>query len=138
MRSIAVFDTNVLFSGTAGWRGTPYQSMELARSGVVELIRCIEIVDELESRLQSKLNFSVDRAASIVTDVLSISRLVKIAGNLKAVAADPDDDKIIECAVVASATHIVTGDRRHLLPMRNYKQIEIVSPSQFVAIVKTR
>jgi predicted nucleic acid-binding protein len=41
----------------------------------------------------------------------------------------------LECAVVAAATHVVTGDRRHLLPMRNYAGIAIVSPAVFLAEV---
>ena len=47
-------------------------------------------------------------------------------------AGDLDDDKIIECAVVGGATHIVTGDRRHLLPLGNYRNIQIVTARDFL------
>ena len=42
--------------------------------------------------------------------------------------------KIIECAVVGSAKYIVTGDRRHLLPMKSYRGIDIVTAAEFVAL----
>ena len=42
--------------------------------------------------------------------------------------------KLFECAVVGSAKYIVTGDRRHLLPMKTYRGIEIVTAAQFVAL----
>jgi predicted nucleic acid-binding protein len=60
---------------------------------------------------------------------------VTITHNLKVVVADPDDDKIVECAVVGGATHIVTGDRRHLLPMGSYQGISIISPADFLQLL---
>ena len=69
--------------------------------------------------------------------LLTFSRVVSISGQLKVVAGDPDDDKVLECAVVAGATHVVTGDRRHLLPMRSYAGIQIVTPAEFLAAMAT-
>jgi predicted nucleic acid-binding protein len=43
----------------------------------------------------------------------------------------------LECAVVGGATHIVTGDRRHLLPLGSYQGIAIVSAADFLALVAT-
>jgi predicted nucleic acid-binding protein len=40
----------------------------------------------------------------------------------------------LECGVAASATHIVTGDRRHLLPLHSFRGIQIVSAIELVAI----
>jgi putative PIN family toxin of toxin-antitoxin system len=134
MPALAVFDTNVLFSAV-GWQGAPYQCVELARGGAVAAATCPEILDELSEKLQTKLHFSPEHALDTVVDLLTFLRVVSIARQLKVVAADPDDDKVLECAVVAAATHVVTGDRRHLLPMRNYAGIAIVSPAVFLAEV---
>jgi uncharacterized protein len=60
---------------------------------------------------------------------------VRIANELKVIAADPDDDKVLECAVLGSATHIVTGDRRHLLPLDSFRGIRIVTSAQFLTLV---
>ena len=49
--------------------------------------------------------------------------------------ADPDDDKILECAVAGGASHVVTGDLRHLIPLGAYQGISIVTPANFVALV---
>jgi len=133
VRFVVVFDTNVIFSAT-GWRGNPYRCLELARNGVVEGVTCIELLDELEEKLRAKLRLPEDHIVETLADLLGFLRLVTIANTLKVVAADPDDDKVLECALVADATHIVTGDRRHLLPLRSYKGIEIVSPAEFVAL----
>ena len=45
------------------------------------------------------------------------------------------DDKVLECAVVGGATHIVMGDRRHLLSLGSYQGIPIVSAADFLALV---
>jgi predicted nucleic acid-binding protein len=57
-----------------------------------------------------------------------------VAGQLKTITADPDDGKVLECAVVGGATHVVTGDRRHLLPLGSYQGIAIVSAADSLAI----
>jgi putative PIN family toxin of toxin-antitoxin system len=131
VRQVAVFDTSILFSAV-GWKGKPYQCVELARAGQVEGVTCREILDELAEKLQAKLGLSAQQGFDAVADLLTFLRVVAIPGSLKVVAADPDDDKVLECAVVASATHIVTSDRRHLLPLGTYQGIAIVSAAEFL------
>lgn len=134
MRPVAVYDTNVLFSAL-GWRGIPYHCLELARNGSVVGVTCREILAELEEKLQTKAGFSSSQASEAVVGLLSFLRVVKITGTLKVVTADPDDDKILECAVAGGASHVITGDRRHLIPLGAYQGISIVTPAEFVALV---
>ena len=56
MRKIAVFDTNILFSGV-GWKGKPFLCLELPAAGMVDGVTCRELLDELAEKLQSKLSF---------------------------------------------------------------------------------
>lgn len=44
---------------------------------------------------------------------------------------DPDDDRILECAVAAHAEFIVSGDHP-LLNLHNDRSIAIVTPRQFM------
>ncbi|HQU43612.1 MAG TPA: putative toxin-antitoxin system toxin component, PIN family, partial [Pirellulales bacterium] len=132
MRTIAVFDTNILLSAT-GWKGVPYKCVELARAGSVEGVTCRELLDELADKLQVKLLFTPEQSVETLTDLLGFLRVVPITGQMKAVAADPDDDKVLECAVLAGATHVVTGDRRHLLPMGVFQGIYIVTAAEYLA-----
>ena len=136
MRRIAVFDTNILISSQIS-HGKPYQCLELARKRLVDGVTCQEILRELEDKLRHKFVFSGDRVTDILADLLGFLRPVVISSALRVVAADPKDDKVIECAVVADATHVVTGDRRHLLPLRSYRSIQIVSAAEFLAEVAT-
>lgn len=132
MLPIVVYDTNILLS-SIGWGGNPARCLELARQGKVAGLTCAEILDELAEKLPSKLHFSLPEIENTLKDLHSFLKVIKINNTLRGVTADPDDDKIIECAAVGSATHIVTGDRRHLLPLKNYRNIQIVTAADFYA-----
>lgn len=134
MLPIAVFDTNIWFSGL-GWKGSPFQCLQLARQGKIISMTCREILRELETKLIQKRGMPASQAARAVIEILLCSRLVTITNSLKIITSDPDDDKIIECAVVSGATHIVTGDRRHLLSLGSDQSISIVSARDFLALV---
>lgn len=133
MRPVAVFDTNILLSAVV-WKGKPLECLELARAGTVDGVTCREILDELAEKLETKLSFPPEDVVATIADLMTYLRVVAIPGVLRAVPADPDDDKVLECAKVGGATYVVTGDRRHLLPMGSFKGIHIVTAADFLAI----
>ncbi len=47
------------------------------------------------------------------------------------IPADPDDDHVLACALVAKADLIVSGDR-HLLQLQRYQGIPIVTAGEAV------
>ena len=131
MRPIAVFDTNVWLSGI-GWKGKPFECLELARNGAIQVVTCQKIVDELTETLQNRFAFSGDQIAETLADLLSFAQVVKITNQLRVVSGDPDDDKVLEYAVAGNATHIVSGDRKHLRPIGQFQNIPIVTPAEFL------
>jgi len=62
---------------------------------------------------------------------------VTITNTLDSGITDPDDNMILECAVVGGATHIVTGDKRHLLPLGSYQGISIINAADFLTLVSS-
>lgn len=131
MPTVAVFDTNVLLSAI-GWKGRPYECLELARKGLVTGITCHELLDELVEKLEVKLSLTPDEILPIVAELLTFLQTVAITGQAHFIDADPDDDKVIECAIAAGANYLVTGDRRHLLPLGKFQGIVILSPAAFL------
>lgn len=97
-------------------------------------VTCLDILDELTEKLRAKLQFTDKQIADTVADLLGFLAFVTITHRLGVVATDPDDDKIIACAVAGSATHIVTGDKRHLLPLGQYQGITLLNAADFLAI----
>ena len=61
-----------------------------------------------------------------------VSILVKPTFTLAVIAAKESDNRILECAVAGRTDVIVTGDRKHLLPLGSYEGIQIVSPADFL------
>lgn len=137
MFSIVVFDTNILISAVLSQRSSPYRCLELAKQGRVQSVTCQEILEEFEEKLQSKFAYSSELAQAKVQEILNYSQLVTITNTLDSGITDPDDNMILECAVVGGATHIVTGDKRHLLPLGNYQGISIVSAADFLTFVSS-
>jgi uncharacterized protein len=58
---------------------------------------------------------------------------VELSGSVK-VCRDPDDDKLLEIAVVGRANCLVTGDQ-DLLVLDRFQGIPILTPAGFLAIV---
>lgn len=135
MFSIVVFDTNILISAVLSQRSSPYRCVELAKQGRVQSVTCQDILEEFEEKLQDKFAYSSEFAQAKVQEILNYSRLVTISNTLDMITTDPDDNMILECAVVGSATHIVTGDKRHLLPLGIYQGISIISAADFLILV---
>jgi len=126
-----VFDTNIWISGLL-WRGKPYQCLLLARGGVVQHVHCIQMMADLSEKLRETFRFSENHVEAVLYDLRRVSERREITGDLRIVAADPDDDKFIECALVAGAAAIVSGDH-HLLELGSHAGIPILSAAAFVA-----
>lgn len=136
MRYVVVFDTNILLSALLSTNGNPFRCLVLAKIGQVESVTCQAILDELSEKLLVKFQFSEEMAQMAVEEARRFSRLIEISGALKAVPDDPDDDMVVECAVIGNATHIVTGDK-HLLSLTNHQDIAILKAAEFVALLSS-
>jgi predicted nucleic acid-binding protein len=44
----------------------------------------------------------------------------------------PDDEMVLECGLAAEADFVVSGDKKHLLALRQFRNIPIVSPAEFL------
>ena len=56
---------------------------------------------------------------------------------LDVIKQDPKDNKFLECAVAAHASYVLSGDQ-HLLNQKQYRDILIFSPRQFLEKLKKR
>lgn len=126
-----VLDTNVLVSSALS-DGKPFDILRLAEQGEIISVTSPAIIAELRDVLKrDRLPFSEDQVDELVTKVLSISRVIEPEVSLEAVEDDPDDDKILECAVAGDVDHLVSGDS-HLLDLENHRGIPIYSPDEFL------
>ncbi|MGB5053935.1 MAG: putative toxin-antitoxin system toxin component, PIN family [Nitrospirales bacterium] len=129
-----VYDTNVLISAAIFPRSVPDQVLGLARTGAVILFTSQFILDEFRRVLEDKFGLDRDRADFMVDHVRSLAQTVSPPISIGIIQAKESDNRILECAVEARAHYLVTGDRKHILPLGEFRGIQILSPSDFLQI----
>jgi putative PIN family toxin of toxin-antitoxin system len=130
---IVVFDTSVWISAMHFERrmGTPVLALEQARNRDTLGI-CDAITDEIQRVLTEKFNWELSAVQERLGYLLARSLRVKVSGALR-VCRDPNDDMVLECALLSGAQAIVAGDK-DLLTLGSYKQIRILTPSEYLAL----
>ncbi len=63
--------------------------------------------------------------------MISLANIVIPIRKVKAVEADPDDNMIIECAIAGNTDYIITKDH-HLLDLKEFEGIKILTPEEFL------
>ena len=63
--------------------------------------------------------------------ILEYTKIVRPIKKVEVVKDDPDDNKIIECALTAEADYIVSGDS-HLFNIKEVLGIKILKPKEFL------
>lgn len=137
-----VVDTNVVVS-TILWQGTPGRLLEMEGEKQVRLFVSRAMLDELADALgRGKLATSV--AATGLTVPLLLAAYRKVVTLVTArqlpqrVSPDVDDDVVLAAAKTAKADLIVSGDRKHLLILKRFEGILIVTVAQAVAMVEAK
>ncbi len=88
------------------------------------------ILTELEQKLQNKFNWSQENINHVLTRIRKMTQVVEVKEKISVVIRDPEDNKILECALAGKADLIVTLDQ-DLLKMKNFKGIGIIHPKTF-------
>ena len=130
-----VLDTNVLISAVLSPLGKPFACLGWVLDNAT-LIVSRELLDELETRLaRPKFSKYVDdsRCRTFVADLSLSAVQVELSGAVTA-CRDPDDDKLLEIAIVGRADCLVTGDQ-DLLVLDPFQGIPILTPAGFLTIV---
>src|SRR5207247_4211397 len=60
--------------------------------------------------------------SELVESLLAVAEVIEEPDAEPVVAADPDDDRVLACAVAGNARWIASGDA-HLLALKRYKRI---------------
>ena len=127
----ATLDTNVLISAL-GWIGNPRKVFDKVVNGEIELLISDEQFDELSEVLEyQKFKFTDEQKTRFKALILELATFVKPVEKIDVIKGDPDDNRILECAVAGDVDYIVTGDP-DLLVLKEFRGIKISSPKDFV------
>ncbi|HIG92777.1 TPA: putative toxin-antitoxin system toxin component, PIN family [Candidatus Woesearchaeota archaeon] len=124
-------DTNILISAL-GWKGKPRVVFEKCVHGELALVTSPNQIEELKRVMDyPKFGFTEEQKAAFISIVLEIATMVKISGKVKVILEDPDDDAMLETAVVGNADYLISADQ-HLLKLKEFAKVKIVTASEFL------
>ena len=134
MRVVA--DTNTVVSGLL-WQGAPRKVLDAARNGSVELFTSTALLAELEDvlgreKLALRLALANVEPRELVLGYAALATPVTPLTVPPIIIEDPDDDAVLACALAAQAEVVVSGDN-HLLSLKNYLGIGILTAPELLA-----
>ncbi len=129
---IVVCDTNVIISALLFPGGSPDKIWRAILSGRFQNATSPDLLTELERILRMKFKIPSDRVESLLTLVRQASLLTYPTRRLRIITLDDADNRVLECALESKSQFIVTGDKHHLLPLKKFQTIAILSPAAFL------
>lgn len=126
-----ICDTNVLISGIL-FGGKPRELLQLCSSGKITNFTSPELLKEVEEvLLRVKFGLDQEQVYGIIRLFRNTFSIVRPESRISVIAADPDDNRILEAASAANADAIISGDA-HLLDLAVWNGIPIVNPDSFL------
>ena len=126
-----VIDTNVFISSFFG--GVPKKIISLWKIGKITLCLSQKIIEEYLDVL-NRLGLKDKKEITDLTRLFAEgynSIFTTKTPSIKVVEDDPDDNKFLECAVALDTKVIISGDK-HLINIKKYIDIDILSPREFI------
>jgi putative PIN family toxin of toxin-antitoxin system len=127
-----VLDTNVLVSALL-FAGPIGRFVSLWRERRIVLLLSKDVfIEYLRVLAYPKFKLSGEEIKALVEEyVLPFAEMVTVAEAPGVIREDPADDKFLALAAAGRARYIVSGDK-HLLALREYRRVKIVSPREFL------
>lgn len=122
-----VLDTNILIAASLKG-GLAGDILDMAvTTFLLTLLSSEEIIREFQDKLLNKFNWNEDKINSFIKELRQIVEIVETTEKVSVISRDPEDNKILECAISGQADLIVTSDQ-DLIKLKKYKGIGIIHP----------
>ena len=136
MRRI-VLDTNCLLQALPS--RSPYHKIwtEILAGNIVLCVNT-DILSEYEEIIGQKTNAEIARNVVEAIARLHTTEFLEVYYHFGLIEADADDNKFVDCAVIAGATYIVSNDR-HFRELQEYDfpKVDVRTLTEFLDIVRT-
>lgn len=107
------------------------------RAGKYVLCVTNEILFEYHEILTKRYNNII--ANTILKELIETPNVERVNPSFRfnLITADPDDNKFVDCAIIAGATYIVSNDR-HFQELQHYEfpKVDVRSLHEFLSIVR--
>jgi len=130
-----VLDANI-FVSSFFWGGKPRLVLERAVAQLDELFVSREILEEVAGVIgRPKFHAGRDKIEHYIKSIEDIGNMVRVEKKIGNGSRDKTDNKYIECGLAGGADFIISGDI-HLLEMKEYQKIKIVSANEYLESFK--
>lgn len=128
-----VFDTNIFISATI-FGGNPRQCLELVRESQIQLVTSKAILLEFAKKLKEKFLWPDSDIKEVILGISEFAQIVVPKEIIQIIKHDLPDNRILECAKESKADYIISGDKKHLLSLKKFEGIPVISASEFLKI----
>ena len=132
MNPIIVLDTNIYISSIF-WNGGPYIIIKKAINQEFFIYISEYILYEIRKVLGRDFNLHKQEIDDILSSLHQFTHVIEPKERIEAIKEDPDDDKILECAVACRAKYILSYNN-HLLKLKEFRRIKILTPKEFLSL----
>ncbi len=139
---IVVIDSNVWVSALLNCSGVPAEVVDTCLYGSVQVAITPRLLSELERVLTYDHVRKVldargvtEHARATIALLRATALVVEAVPPAEQWATDADDNWFVQCAITANAAHLISGDR-HLLSLGQVGSIQIISPVDFLSVVR--
>lgn len=129
-----VLDTNVIVSALH-FGGRPRELLDLARHGHFELILSPFILQETEKVLKEKFCWEERILKETLSGLKDIATIVEPPHQVTLIKEKDADNRILECAVAGGADFLVSGDTKHILPLKEFRGVRVLRPAEFLRLL---
>lgn len=134
-----VIDTNQFISSVINKHGPSANLLEAWRKYHFTLVLSEKILLEIRRvfsypRISQKYRLNENDINALVDFLEHEAVVLSDLGKIDVIKDDPEDNEILACALEAGADYIVSGDK-HLLNLKNYQGITIVTVQEFLKLI---
>jgi uncharacterized protein len=123
-------DSN-LYVSAFNFGGLPQRLLDLAEAGTIQLTISEPLIEEILDVLGRKFDWTASELRIARERIIRYAEIVTPSEQINAVPEDPDDDRILECAVGGRSDLILTGDK-DLLRLGEFRGITIMRVADFL------
>lgn len=126
-----VLDTNIYIAAAINDSGFSEEVLkQIAKTHILQAVTSEAILTEIQSKLRDKFNWLQEDIDHFLNRIKKFAEIVEVTEIIEIVDRDPEDNKILECALSGNADLIVSLDQ-DLIKLKTFKGIGIIHPKTF-------
>ncbi len=115
------------------WRGAPFDCLARWANGQCDAVVSPELLAEYHETIEElRYKYPSHKYVEWAAALSESATLVFPTERAEGATPDPGDEMILECGVAAETQLIVTGEKKHLLPLKRFREIEIITPAELL------